>query len=302
MARERQLYEDVMDVALRATLKEFGFKRKSHATYVMDRPERRWIFELESEPRLGIGFEAMPGVHIPALDAVCEKHIPGVWVFHAVNRTEPHAHVTATVPLLMEIAEGHDFYTLRRGLAAKTWSKEYEAAQNNPVMRYRRKGWWVKPIHLLPPESEVSEEEYDRIEEDIIDRMGRFLDEQWRAHVPAWYERCDDPLFVIDWLENHQPSGGAPTDLTNAVLYHLAGDNALAAECLQRPIQEAEISYEEFYRRIYRDRGGSWLRQLLYPGTWTKEQVAKATTSSLKWCAERAEAARKLANGLGISL
>jgi len=61
MARLRQLYEDVMDVALRATLKEFGFKRKSYATYIMERPDRRWYFELEAEPRLGTGFEDMAG-------------------------------------------------------------------------------------------------------------------------------------------------------------------------------------------------------------------------------------------------
>jgi hypothetical protein len=302
MARLRQLYEDVMDVALRATLKEFGFKRKSYATYIMERPDRRWYFELEAEPRLGTGFEDMAGVHIPALDAICEKHIPGVWVFHAVNRTEPSAHVTANIPQLMEIAEGHNFYRPDIGFTSKRRRKGFEIVKHPEIVDFRSYHRWAKPTHLLPSRSEVSKEEYDRIEADIFDRWGHFLDDQWRAHVLTWYERCDDPLFVIDWLENHQGSGGTTIDLTCAILYHLAGDNGLAAECLRKTVQEAEISYEDHYRTIYRDRGGSWFRRLYDPGTWTKERVAKSAAGALEWCAERAEAARRLASGLGIRL
>lgn len=302
MARGRHLYDEVMDVALRATLKEFGFKRKTRATYIMDRSERRWYFELEAEPRLGIGFEAMPGVHIPALEAICEKHIPGVWVFYAFNRTKPHAHVTATIPLLMEIAEGHDFYTKRRGPASDSWSREYESAQNKPVMQFQNRGWWVLPPRPMIGELGYDEDELDKITCENIKKLGYLLDNQWRAHVPTWYERCDDPLFVIDWLDKHQPSGGAPLDLTSAVLYHLAGKNGLAAECLRKTVQKAEISYDELYREIYRERGGSWLYRLYYPGTWTKERVAESTVDALERRADRAEAARRLAHGLGIRL
>ena len=202
----------------------------------------------------------------------------------------------------MQIAEGHNFYTVSAGLTSKQRPKGYETAKHPEIMDFRSYGWWVKPIHLLPSESEVGEEEYDRIEEDIIDRMGHFLDDQWRAHVPTWSERCDDPLFIIDWLENHQPSGGASKDLTYAVLYHLAGDNILASEYLRRPIQKAEISYEELYTKIHRERRGSWLRRLLYPNCWSEERVAKAAALRLKLSQEFAEGARKLANGLGIAL
>ena len=302
MARLRQLYEDVMDVALRTTLKEFGFKRKSHATYIMDRPDRLWYFELEAEPRLGIGFEDLPGVHIPALDAICEKHIPGVWVSQAVNRTKPHAHVTANIPLLMEIAEGHNMYTVGTGFTSKVRPKGFESAKHPEIIDFQNRHRWVLPSHPMIGKPGFDEEEFDKIIYENIKKLGHFLNDQWRAHVPAWYQRCDDPLFVIDWLENHQPSGGAPLDLTCAILYHLAGDNGLAAECLRKTVKKAEASYEELYRQIYRDRGGSWFRRLYDPATWTKERVAKSAARALEWRAERAEAARRLANGLGIRL
>ena len=43
----RRDYEDVMDVKLRATLKELGFERKGAATYVFERPRVTWFFELK---------------------------------------------------------------------------------------------------------------------------------------------------------------------------------------------------------------------------------------------------------------
>ena len=49
MPRRRQHYEDIMDVKLRATLKDLGFKRKSHASYIHEGPKVRRIFEQDRE-------------------------------------------------------------------------------------------------------------------------------------------------------------------------------------------------------------------------------------------------------------
>ena len=301
MARNRQLYEDVMDVALRATLKEFGFKRKSYATYIMDRPERRWIYELWSEPRIGAGFNETAAVGFPAIEAIIKRYLQGIFVAGVGTRTK--AFVGTITPQLMEIAEGHDFYTLRGGPASRRRSKKYQAAQNDPIMKYQRDGWWALPKHPMIGKPGFDEDEFDRIIWDNVAKLGRFLDEQWRAHMPAWYRSCDDPLFVADWIENRQFFLKAvSSDFTLAILYHQGGDDERAARYLHRRIEEGRLTYNETYSELRKEHGGSWLRQLLYPGCWSEEKVAEGAASTLKWRREYAEAARRLADGLGISL
>ena len=119
---------------------------------------------------------------------------------------------------------------------------------------------------------------------------------------PRWYERCDDPLFVADWIEHHDTSAANRVDLTYAVLHHLGGNDERAAQFLWRRVKAAEITYDELYSEYYRERRGSWLRRLLYPGGWSEERVAEQTASSLEYWRELSEAARKLAGGLGIAL
>lgn len=304
MARERQLYEDVMDVALRATLKDFGFKRKSHTTYIMDRPERRWIYKLWAEPRFGAGFDENAAVHLPALDPIFEKYLRDVVM--QLAGIHPTAIVNTTTPQLMEIAEGHDFYTRLGYRASKKLAKAYKAAQTNPVMKYQRDGWWVLPAHPMIENprrdgEEFDEDEYYRIIWDHVNELGRFLDEQWRTYVPAWYESCDDPLFIVDWIENRNNRSSRGLDITFAILCHLGGEDERAARYLGRRIDAARRSHDETYSEIHRERRGSWLRGLLET-RWSEEQVAEEAANLLDARRGYAEAARRLADGLGIAL
>ena len=299
IARERQFYEDVMDVALRATLKKFGFKRKSHATYIMDRPDRRWILELESEPRLGAGFEAFSAVHVPELDAIFEKYAPGFRVHQAPTRAR--SHVMATIPQLMEVAAGHDYYTCPRGPASDDWSKEYEAAQNDPVMKYQHNSWWVLPKIPTMKELGYDEEEHERMIWNKVEETGRFLDEQWRAYVPAWYESCDDHLFLAGWIE-HQAPNIITTGCTLGVLCHMGGDDNRAADFFHDRLQEADISYAELHKNLHNEYRGSWLKQLWLGGGWSEEEVESTARGRFKYYQETAEATHRLADGLGIAL
>ena len=178
MAR-RQLYDDVMDVALRATLKEYGFTRKTRRDYILERPDRIWIFELEMAPDPRPGFETMAAVCLPQFDEIFETHLPDFWRQGIASRN--HAHVGTSIEKLMEIASGHDFYTMQRGPASRNWSEAYQKAQSDPVMQYQDHGYWVPPKygdHL-----EQSHEQDMRDWKRGVRELGLFIDEQWRTHV-----------------------------------------------------------------------------------------------------------------------
>lgn len=136
MARERAYYEDIVDVALRATLKEHGFKRKTHATYIQDQPNRRWIFELEAERRIGNGFDASAGIYISDLGAIFERYAPDYPLIGAGTRT--YAHIRAYLGQLIEIRTGQtNFFNPRTGSVPRNRLTEYQEKQRDPILRYR---------------------------------------------------------------------------------------------------------------------------------------------------------------------
>jgi len=298
MARERQLYEYVMDVALRATLKEHGFKRKTYASYIRETENRVWIFELTTEPRIGAGFADTAGVRLPELDRIFGRYGSGRQPHRAGTRNP--SLVAASLARLMEIAAGHDYYTKRQGPAAKSWSKEYEAAQSDTIMKYHRAGWWFLDAGLPKPgEGEDRWERFDRRMDELILKFGQYINDIWLRYTLPWYKRCDDPLFVADWMVKYGHAGMAYCTL--AVLHHLADDKTGAAEYLQRCFDDAAITYDKLYRTLYRQYHQSWLESLWrgHKG-WADEEIARMAHSRLKQSKHDAETARTLANGLNI--
>ncbi len=290
MAR-KQIYDYVMNVALRDTLKEFGFTRKTRRDYILERSDRIWIFEVEMAPPRQ-EFSAHAAVYLPELQTLMERRLPGFWFGKASTRN--HSHVRASIPQLMEIPEGHDYYTTIYGNPTKA----YLEAQCDPIMRYQERGNWALPESGDPLLQ--SDEERTRAMDRGIRELGLFIDEQWRAFVPDWYRKCDDPMFVVDWMEKHGSRGFA-IDLALAALCHMAADNGRAAFYLRRRIEEAGISYEDLYRELHRHYRGNWLQRLWSRG-WSEQKVAELASGRLAAMKEAAEAARKLADGLGIRL
>lgn len=297
MARERQSYEYVMDVALRATLKELGFKRKTYAAYIRETEDRVWIFELGAEPMIGAGFSDMAGVQVPELDRIFERYAPGGRVHHGVTRNP--SHVTTELPVLMEIAAGHKYYTTGMGRASKNWSKEYEAAQSDPLMKYRHDKWWVLRAGLpTSDEGDDRWERYDRRMDEMILEFGHFLNDIWLQYALPWYQRCDDPLFVADWMETRDR--GSRSYCSLAVLHHMGGDDRRAADYLHRCFDEASVTYDELYRELYREHHRSWLGRWWGDDGLSDEVIAERAQNWLTQGKRTAETAQKLAGGLGI--
>ncbi len=296
MAR-RQLYDDVMDVALRATLEKNGFSRKTRRDYVREQPDRMWYFELEMAPDPWPGFEATATVFLPELDAIMEKYAPGIGGLCAERRN--HAHISASIPELMQVAAGHDFYTSRRGPASRNWSEAQQRAQSDPVMEYQQRGFWVLPQYAYELNLDLEEERH-RLRKGRQE-LGLFLDEQWRIHALAWYFRCNDPLFVVNWIETDEFYSDH-YDISAAVLCHMAGDNGKAASYLQRRFEDARLSYDEIYKNFYKRQRGNWFQRVWAGGyVWTEERVAAEAKAELTLLANLAKAGRNLAAGLGIS-
>lgn len=294
---ERQMYEDVLDVALRQTLKEHGFTRKSRRDYVLERPGRIWTFEVEMERRMGDGFLADATVFVPELDAILEHHVPGFYGQHAPSHGT--STVKATITVLMEIEAGHDFYTRRRGPNSQLWSEAYQRAQEDPIMRYRYRGYWTLPqfserLEKSDPQDKPDWEEGAR-------ELGLFLDAQWRAYVWDWYHKCDDPMFVVHWIET-QRCTNIFSDCSLAVLCHMAGNPDRTRFYLQRRVDEGRTTYEELYKEIHRHYRGNWLQRLWSTIGWSEEQVVDLAQGRLQHLQRAAEAARKLAAGFDIQL
>ena len=95
-----------MDVALRATLKEFGFKRKSRTNYVCEHsPERVWIFEIEPWSQHH-PFRDWSGIFVPEIENIVTRVTPELKTYETFLR-EPSQFKTSTVELA-RIALGWD--------------------------------------------------------------------------------------------------------------------------------------------------------------------------------------------------
>ncbi len=166
-------------------------------------------------------------------------------------------------------------------------------------MKCRGDKWWVCRAGLpSSDEGEAGWERYDQRMDEMVLEFGNFLNDIWLQYALPWYQRCDDPLFVADWMETRDR--GSRFFCSLAVLHHMGGDDRRAADYLIRCFDEASVAYDELYRELYKEHHRSWLGRWWGDDGLTDEAIAER---SGKWMEQRkwtAETARKLADGLGI--
>ena len=92
MPRRRQSYEDIMDVKLRATLKELGFKRKSHASYICEGSKVRRIFQLYLDHNvISADFKDQAGVFNHEMERIYDEVLKRHYIQYSGIRTLGHA-------------------------------------------------------------------------------------------------------------------------------------------------------------------------------------------------------------------
>lgn len=206
MARRRQWYEDVMDVALRATLKECGFKRKSPRMYVCEHsPNRRWTFKLGPCKSLGESFSGVSGIYVQAIEDILLRHLP-----KAAGRgisTEPLLHAWTDIGDLIEIENGWDRKAWRQNPRSTTWLGGYRRPPSiDTVLRH------VQPGGCFSREAagssiDISDREWYRRVATVTEELGHDLDMLWRKYQLDWLRRCDDPLYFAQWTEQYVVRG-----------------------------------------------------------------------------------------------
>ncbi len=108
-------------------------------------------------------------------------------------------------------------------------------------------------------------------------------------------------MFVVHWLETEHSGGSTSGDMTLAALCHVAGNTDRARFYLQRRVEEAKISYEDLYWDFHKEQCGSWWHQFWGKGR-SEEEVVDLAKGRFEFLQKTAEAASKLATGLGIRL
>ena len=299
MARNRQWYEDVMDVALRATLKAHGFKRKSPRLYICDHsPNRRWIFKLGTCKSLGESFSGFSGIYVQAIEDILLRHLP-----KAAGKgiaTEPLVHAWARIWDLVKIEKGWDRKSWERNPRSTTWFGGYRPPPSiDTVLRHTQPGGCFSR-EAAGSSIGISDREWYRRVATVTEELGHDLDMLWRRYLLDWLQKCDDPLYFALWTEQYVMRGN---NLLRAAAYHLAGADDRAAAMLRRDVEEAEVPYEIMVEQMdVQKRGDPKWRWLHGDQGKSREWVEKFTRKWMVYRKQDADDARQLANGLGIKL
>jgi len=301
MARNRQWYQDVMDVALRATLKEFGFKRKSPTTYICERSaDRLWTFSIGPASRYNEDFSDFLGIYVDAIEDIMVRHLPRAALRGRYE--EPFFHAQTDIVELIKAENAWDEKTWQQSPRSRTWLGGYRPAPSvDTKVRHLRQGGCFSYVAAGPTTNDTQEEWCRRVAV-ITEELGHDLDTLWRTYALEWFQLCDDPLFFAEWIEqNAPPTLNAPA--RSAVGYHLAGADDRAADILGQFVEASQVPYEVLVEEIdIQKRGNPRWRWLLGERGKTRKSVENMARLEVNWRQRNADNARQLAKGLGISL
>ena len=219
----------ILDAGLGETFREFGFTSQSVGEFFLDEPGRTLIFELQPLGGMPLLFTATAAIRIHDVDALTTTPLTAT----STNQT---AHIEATIPRLLEVAAGHDFYTSLHSPWGKLSGEARERARNDPIMRYQETGYWTVPSYAAS--TDLAAEEYIRRYETAVDETSHFLAYQCREHVWKWYRRCKDLKFMVEWFEKCWGQYDCHM-LMLAVFHAAAGDKNSATGWLQVLLDQA---------------------------------------------------------------
>jgi hypothetical protein len=290
MARNRQDYEDVMDVKLRWTLKELGFKKKSHATYIHERPKVTRVFELHPD-KWGCGFYDEAGVLNHEMERISQNVLRSILKPRGHMRTRTHADASISKLLTIEV-HGGPTHPIDVTLYKDPPKVSY-------LLEYRDGGLWLPRMN---PKGIYDNDEIERIFMERATAFGLYLDEMFRRYVLPWYELCDDPVQFAQWYEDHvRPS--RPKILGAIIAHHLAGNDDRAAKLLSDLIAECEQPNEQVLREVERRKGvRRWMHWSMLRRVYKPEQYEEEARGFFEGNKIAAAEAYRLADAFGIAI
>lgn len=313
-----------MDVALRATLKEFGFKRKSRTNYVCEHsPERIWIFEIEPWSQHH-PFRDWSGIFVPEIESVVTRIAPQIGTYNTSLR-HPSQFKTSIIDLV-KISHGWDQPTWDKNPKSRhwLWGARFPPSVKKEIPLWDGNWWNTDHAKTVLARNRTAQgivmrdtvnnwsEQLSRDRKESAEAVGRELDALWRKHAQDWLQKCDDPLYLAGWFDKFVFSGKKNTPqrhkyaATAAIAYYVAGDKKGATSVLSRLIAETETPYEIVLEREQaRDRSlelGPVLRAILDPAPRPKHDATTRARARITVNRKYTEAAHKLAHGLGLHL
>lgn len=255
MARKKPWYQGVMDVALRATLEESGFKQKSPRHYVCEHaPDRIWIFEIDLSMQRH-PFSDWTGIVVSEIEDIMQRCLPDPRL-HETGFRQPSRFSTSTADLV-KLSRGWDYHTWKQNLklwqvllgrsvpprieeAIPLWDGGFwDISHAERVLARHRsaRAWAMRRLEL------VDRNDWDLMWEETAEAVGRELNELWRTYTLDWLRKCDDPHYLAHWYETQVYSPyleSISAAVTAATAWRFADDPDRAAEILSRLIAETE--------------------------------------------------------------
>ncbi len=237
-----------MDVKLRATLKELGFKRKSHATYIREGPKVRRVFQIYREDSVISGdFKDQAVVFNHEMERVYNDVLKRHYIQYSGIRTLGHA--ATSIAELIAIERGWDYYTWQENHPDQGVFGDYVPRCPDVVKTLEHcsdGGYWMPIV----ADWRLEDDEWERQHRPHVEALGAYLDELFRRHILPWYELCDDPLSFARWYDRYESRG--LTQILGAITaYGLAGEKVRASELIRGRIEEAARSYDDVRQEVF---------------------------------------------------
>ncbi len=248
MPRRRQSYEDIMDVKLRATLKELGFKRKSHASYICEGSKVRRIFQLYLDHNvISADFKDQAGVFNHEMERIYDEVLKRHYIQYSGIRTLGHA--ATSIAELIAIEREWDYRTWQENHPDQGLFGDYVPRRPSVIKTLEHcsdRGYWMPIV----ADWRLEDDEWERQHRPHVEALGTYLDELFHRHILSWYELCDDPLSFARWYDRYESRG--LTQILGAITaYGLAGEKVRAGELIRGRIEEAGRSYDDVRQEVF---------------------------------------------------
>ena len=293
-------YEPVLQAALHSTLIGRGFEHMSSGNYVLEQSDRALIFEVAMMRGGPASFSASAAIYFPDLDSIIHRVAPEFWIQTA--GTSNRAHIATSIPRL--VTQAKERYESSDGIGGLlgNWIGRFGKSNSGeqPKDRHYDGAWLLPEIRGSSPPNEPAS---GGSPGSAIEELGHHIDKLWKEHVARWYQDCEDPKFLIDWMVKQEVNGYGK-EIVLGVLCHLVGNEKLAAFCLTRPIIAANENDELFNEYLTELHVPSSNRHTTIMGTrpWSEREVEYWARQHTWPVAEHAGIAEAIADHLGIRL
>jgi len=255
MTRSDTASDAIINLGIRQTLKELGFKRKTSRYYLLE--TERFVKFVEIT-------RAMPPVWNFGMDTAILNRDVEVYFKKILN---------PQVATLYPGRTRHDSHAEAGSHFAEIYWRRDEIEAYEKMLEEigwrRRLPWTVMPEDPLarPQDMRFFKHDLDEAEQD---QVAKEISDQWLEYSLPWLQQMEDPERMLLYLECLRRSGcfGIPGEVSLAALAHFVGREDLVQKHLDYLYDLGEVAFE----RVKKERTPPWYS--LYTEPWSDERVS----------------------------